>query len=163
MEKPAVADLEACFLQNNNGTKFELKSIGYLPYSMRFWQLLAIMVLGTYYGTFFMHAYKLFGQNTSAHPQISDKTLTWAASIGAGLVNGLSRVFFGTLVDKYSFKTLMGILMTIQLVNACVCFWAAYVTAIYFFCILLNYAAIAGLFTVFPVAVNNVFGLEIGP
>lgn len=163
MEKPAVADLEACFLQNNNGSKLELKSIGYLPYSMRFWQLLAIMVLGTYYGTFFMHAYKLFGQNTSAHPQISDKTLTWAASIGAGLVNGLSRIGFGTLVDRYSFKALMSILMTIQLVNACVCFWAAFVPALYFVCILADFMVIAGLYTVFPVCVTNIFGLELGP
>lgn len=150
-------------MTNNIGCKYEIKSWKHFPYSIRFWQFFWILVFGNYFGGFFSYSYKTFGENTSPHPQISDKTLTWASSIGAGLVNGLSRVFFGTLVDKYSFKTLMGILMTIQLVNACVCFWAAYVTAIYFFCILMNYAAIAGLFTVFPVAVNNVFGLEIGP
>ena len=121
------------------------------------------MVLGNYYGGFFAYSYKTFGESTGTHPQISDLTLTWAASIGAGLVNGLSRVFIGTLVDKYSFKTLMGILMTIQLVNACVCFWAAYVPALYFICILVNYGCVAGIFTVFPSSVTNVFGLELGP
>ena len=78
-------------------------------------------------------------------------------------MNGLSRIFFGTLVDKYSFKLLMGILMAIQLVNACVCFWAAYVPALYFICILVNYLVLGGLFAVFPVSVTNVFGLELGP
>ena len=78
-------------------------------------------------------------------------------------MNGLSRIFFGTLVDKYSFKLLMGILMAIQLVNACVCFWAAYVPALFFICILVNYLVLGGLFAVFPVSVTNVFGLELGP
>ena len=78
-------------------------------------------------------------------------------------MNGLSRIFFGTLVDKYSFKLLMGILMAIQLVNACVCFWAAYVPALYFICILVNYMVLGGLFAVLPVSVTNVFGLELGP
>ena len=78
-------------------------------------------------------------------------------------MNGLSRIFFGTLVDKYSFRLLMGILMAIQLVNACVCFWAAYVPALFFICILVNYLVLGGLFAVFPVSVTNVFGLELGP
>ncbi len=47
--------------------------------------------------------------------------------------------------------------------NALVCFWAAYVTAIYFICVLVNYAVLGGLFAVFPVSVTNVFGLELGP
>ena len=78
-------------------------------------------------------------------------------------MNGFSRISFGTLVDKYSFRRLMGILMAIQLVNACVCYWAAYVPALFFICILVNYMVLGGLFAVFPVSVTNVFGLELGP
>ena len=44
-----------------------------------------------------------------------------------------------------------------------VCFWAAYFPALYFICILVNYGAVAGVFTVFPVSVTNVYGLEQGP
>ena len=55
------------------------------------------------------------------------------------------------------------ILMGIQLVNSLVCYWAVYIPAIYFICVLLNYACLGGLFAIFPVAVTNVFGLEIGP
>lgn len=44
-----------------------------------------------------------------------------------------------------------------------VCFWAAYVPALYFICVLVNYAVIGGLFAIFPVSVQNCFGLEYGP
>ena len=83
--------------------------------------------------------------------------------MGAGAVNGLARIVFGTLVDKYSFRTMMGLLMFVQLINSLVCFWAAYVTPLYFTCVLVNYAVLGGLFAVFPVSVTNVFGLELGP
>jgi hypothetical protein len=143
--------------------KVQIKGLKYFVYSTRFWQYLAIMVLSNYFGTFFSYTYKTFGENDSPHDQISDKTLTWAASVGSGLVNGCSRVAFGTLVDKYSFRTLMSILMTIQLANSMLCFWAAYVPALYFICVLVNYMVIGGIFATFPVSVQNCFGLEFGP
>lgn len=139
--------------------KFEIKSARYCIYSIRFWQFLAIMIIGNYFATFFSYSFKPFGENTSPHDQISDKLLTWAASIGSGL-NGLSRIIFGRLVDKYSFKTLMNILMAVNLVNACVCFWAAYVPALFFICIMVNYLVLGGIYTIFPVSVTNVYGLE---
>lgn len=152
-------------LIDNEGAarKMQIKSVWYFPYSIRFWQYLAIMVLGNYFGTFFSYAFKPFGENTSPHDQIKDSTLTWAASIGAGIVNGLSRITLGTLADKYSFRRLMSILQLIQLVNAVVCFWAAYVPALYFICILVNYMVLGGFFAIFPVSVTNVFGIEHGP
>ena len=33
----------------------------------------------------------------------------------------------------------------------------------YFTCILLNYMSLGGMFAIFPVSVQNVFGLEFGP
>ena len=57
----------------------------------------------------------------------------------------------------------MTIIMSLQLVNACLCFWAAYIPALYFICIMINYMALGGLFAIFPVSVTNVFGLEHGP
>ena len=121
------------------------------------------MILSNIFGTFFSYSYKVYGENRSPHDPISDTLLTWAASIGSGLINGLSRVTLGAVVDKVGFKKLFTILMIIQLVNSLVCYWAAYIPAIYFICILLNYACIGGIFAIFPVAVTNVFGLEKGP
>ena len=141
----------------------QIKGSRYLFYSLRFWQFFAIMILGNYFSAFFSYSYKPYGENDSPHDQISDKTLTWAASVGAGLINGLSRIFFGWLIDKFSFRRILSILMLIELVNSMVCFWAAYYPALYFVCILVNYACVGGMFTIFPVSVTNVFGLEHGP
>ena len=141
----------------------QIKGVKYFIYSIRFWQFFAIMVFGNYFGTFFSYSYKTFGESDSTHDQISDKTLTWAASIGSGVVNGLSRIICGLIVDRYNFRQIMLILTTAQLINSLVCFWAAYVTAIYFMCVMVNYAVLGGLFAVFPVSVTNVFGLELGP
>ena len=110
-----------------------------------------------------MYAYKTYGENKSPHEPISDSLLTWAASIGAGLVNGLSRFTLGTLLDKYGFKRLFTILMTSQLIVSLVCYHAAYWPWLYFVCILLNYMSLGGMFAIFPVSVQNVFGLEFGP
>ena len=97
------------------------------------------------------------------HPAISDKTLTWAATIGSGVMNGLSRVIFGASVDKIGFKKIFLALMIIQLINSLVSYWAAWMPAAYFICVLVNYMAIGGLYAIFPVTVTNLFGLEIGP
>ena len=91
----------------------QIRGVVYCFYSTRFWQYFAIMILGNYFGTFFSYSYKVFGENDSPHKPISDYTLTWAASIGSGLINGISRITFGSLADKYSFRHLMGFIMLI--------------------------------------------------
>ena len=121
------------------------------------------LVLANVFCTFFSYSYKVYGENKEPHPPISEKTLTWAASIGSGIVNGLSRIALGALVDRVGFKKLFSILMVIQLINSLVCYWAAYWPAAYFMCVMLNYMCIGGIFAIFPVAVTNVFGLTVGP
>ena len=70
------------------------------------------MMFANWFGTFFMYSFKIYGENQKPHPPISDSVLTWAASIGGGLVNGFSRLTLGVFVDKYGFKKLFAILMT---------------------------------------------------
>lgn len=135
----------------------------YCVFSIRFWQLISLMLFANYFGTFFMYAYKTFGENGSSHEPISDSLLTWAASIGAGLVNGCSRVTLGALYDKFGFKRLFTVLMTSQLVVSLVCFHAARWPWFFFLCIMLNYMSLGGMFAIFPVCVQRVFGLELGP
>ena len=62
-----------------------------------------------------------------------------AAAVGSGLVNGLTRVIFGLLVDKYSFRALFCVIVTSQLVNALACFWAAKWAPAFFMVVVLNY------------------------
>ena len=146
-----------------NGGHQKLKAVRFCVYSIRFWQLFGLMLFSNYFGTFFMNAYKTYGENKSPHAPISDTLLTWAASIGAGFVNGCSRISLGALFDKYGFKRLFTVLMVSQLLVSLVCYHAAYWPWLYFTCILLNYMSIGGMFAIFPVSVQKVFGLELGP
>lgn len=76
-------------------TKFqpEIASVKYCFYSKRFWQYYCMMIGGNFFATFFAYTYKVYGENQG----ISDQTLTWASSIGGGLVNGCSRFAMGWL------------------------------------------------------------------
>ena len=132
-------------------------------FSGRFWQLVALMLFSNYFGTFFMYAFKTYGENKGEHEPISDAVLTWAASIGAGLVNGCTRLALGALLDKQGFKKLFAVLMTSQLLVSLVCYHAVNWPWLYFICILLNYMSLGGMYTIFPVCVQNVFGLVYGP
>ena len=122
-----------------------------------------MFIFGQIFSAFFSYSFKLYGQSEAEHPPISDTTLTWAASVGSGIINGISRVVFGALVDKVGFKCLYMGLMITQLINSLVCYWAAWIPAAYFVCILVNYTAVGGMYAIFPVTVTNLFGLEIGP
>merc|ERR1712228_407962 len=104
------------------------------------------MTLSNAFGCFFSHAFKTYGMNVQPHPPISDSTLTWAASIGSGTVNGLSRILMGAAVDKCGFKKLFTGLVVIQLINSLVCYSAAWYPAVYFACVLINFWCLGGLF-----------------
>ena len=142
---------------------YELRSIAYCVYSIRFWQYTICIFLCCISPTFFGYTYKTYGEDKTQHPAVSDSLLTLAASIGAGGVNGLSRVFFGWLMDKYSFRTLFGILTLIAGLNGVAQYWAVYSPAAYFICIMINYMYLGGVFAIYPTAVQNVFGLKQGP
>jgi len=77
--------------------KYEIRAVRYIFYSKRFWQYYTIMICGNFFATFFSYTYKAYGEDSALHKPISDTTLTWAASIGGGLVNGSSRLLMGTL------------------------------------------------------------------
>ena len=54
-------------LIGNNVTKPQIKGVKFAFYSKVFWQYVAIMILGNYFGTFFSYSYKPFGENNSPH------------------------------------------------------------------------------------------------
>ena len=97
------------------------------------------MILSNIFGTFFTYSFKPYGENIKPHPPISDYTLTWAATIGSGFINGLSRILMGAVADKFGFKKLFTILMVIQLLNSLVSYYAAWSPPMYIICILVNF------------------------
>ena len=78
-------------------------------------------------------------------------------------MNGASRVVFGALIDKYSFKFLFGTMMVVELAISLVVYWAAFWPPAYYACILVNYTVIGGIYTMFPVTIVRCFGQEHGP
>jgi len=117
----------------------EIKSPSYLVYSKRYWQFFFMCLLSNFYGGTFSYTFKPFAEDGTSHTPIDDKFMSIAASVGSGLVNGLTRVIFGLLVDKFTFKSLFGIIVTTQLINALACFWAAKWAPAFFVVVLLNY------------------------
>ena len=82
------------------------------------------MTLSCVMWRFFGDCYKVYGEQTTPHHAgISDSLLSWAASIGSGLVNGLSRILMGALQDKFSFRLLLSLLCIIWAILAATMFW----------------------------------------
>ena len=73
------------------------------------------------------------------------------------------RLVFGNLVDRFSFKSLMSILLFTELILCFAFYFAATSPILFFSCILLNYVVLGGYYTIFPVSVTRVFGLAQGP
>jgi MFS transporter, OFA family, oxalate/formate antiporter len=86
----------------------EIAGVRYCLVSKRFWQYFALVLLYVVFNKFFSYSYKIFGEDSSTHEPISDELLTWAGSIGSGILNGSSRILMGALQDKYSFRSLLG-------------------------------------------------------
>jgi hypothetical protein len=61
------------------------------------------MMAANFFGTFFSYSFKGFATDGTYHTPLPDRLISIAGSIGAGLVNGCTRIVMGTLTDKYSF------------------------------------------------------------
>ena len=121
------------------------------------------MICGNFFATFFSYSYKEYGENSSLHKPISDITLTWAASIGSGLGNGISRLSMGYLADFYTFRTLQTILTLISITISLSVFWVSEIPFLYVCCVFMNYFQLGGLFAIFPTSVIKTFGMKQGP
>lgn len=80
--------------------------------SVRFWHQFATLLTGTFFGIYLVSVYKTF-----AGTQIDDRTLTLAGSLAAA-ANGFSRVVWASFMDRFGFRPVMLVMMTIQLIVA---------------------------------------------
>ena len=120
------------------------------------------MMFGLYGQHMVMYSFKPFGESSKSHDQISDNLLTWAASIGA-ICNGLIRLLIGSLIDRYSIKLLMTIVLLVELAMCVVFYFAANNSACYFALVVINYTLSGCFYTCIPVSVTRTFGLKLGP
>jgi len=66
-----------------------------------------MLYLGVFYGVYFASVYKVAAQEI-----IDDHTLTLAGSLGS-VCNGSSRIIWATIQDKYGFKRVYYVLLSI--------------------------------------------------
>jgi len=83
---------------------------------------------------------------------IPDTLITWAASIGSGLINGVTRLSVGAVHKKFGTKTIFFALMIPQTIVSFTCFLAVDYAPLYFFYVMINYYSVGGIFAVMPTA-----------
>lgn len=115
----------------------------------QFYQICVMLFCSVFYGILLVATFKNFG---SVRGGIDDTTLTLAGSVGA-LVNGIFRVLWSLLLDKYSFRTIYSIILVIQIIMACSIYFIVVINKyLYMVWIIISYACLGGNFTTFPVA-----------
>lgn len=91
----------------------------------------------------------------------NDQFLTLIGSVGA-LINGLGRIFWGSLLDFYSFKTIFGILIALQYILI-VLIQVVDNKWVYLIIVTLSMSCEGACATIIPTATLNIFGMKRGP
>lgn len=122
--------------------------------SWRFWHHSIMLFNGVFFGVYVAAVYKAV-----ANTVIKDKYLTIAGSIGS-FVNGSSRIFWASLLDKYGFKAIYMIMLFIQLVSSLFIYSARTNTFLYCVFVCLTFLCEGGHFSTFPAAAVKIYGIE---
>lgn len=92
---------------------------------------------------------------------LSDRTLTIAGAIGT-VCNGVSRVFWPTLQDRFGFRRIYYCLLTVQLITSLFIYRVKSNAELYILCVALSFLCEGGHFSMFSVAGVTIFGVENG-
>ena len=90
----------------------EAITVGEALQTWKFYHMALMIYCSAFYGMYMAVVFKNFG---SVYGNISDSMLTLAGSLGAAC-NGLSRVFWATLFDKFGFKIIFGIIVVTEII-----------------------------------------------
>ena len=115
-----------------------------------------MFAFGTFYGLYMASSYKIVGEDF-----IDDKHLTIAGSLGA-VCNGGSRLMWASLLDKYRFNHVYGVIMVIQLAISSTIYFTRKSPSLYIIWVCISYLCEGGQFSCFPVVIANIFGLTNG-
>lgn len=92
----------------------------------------------------------------------NDQYLTLIGAIGA-LACSLSRILWGSILDKQTFKA---IYYSLSILNAILAFSISFISSIkeiYFFYVILSYICYGGHLGIFPAVTSQIFGVRYGP
>jgi|JI6StandDraft_1071083.scaffolds.fasta_scaffold321691_1 MFS family permease len=93
---------------------------------------------------------------------LNDEYLTLIGSFGA-IACSLSRILWGSILDKQTFKA---IYYCLSILNAVLAFSVSYISSIkeiYFLYVVLSYICYGGHLGIFPAVTSQIFGVRYGP
>lgn len=119
--------------------------------------LIFLIASTTAFGMFIAFNYKEYGLTQVQ----DDKFLTLVGSIG-GIANGFSRIFWGTLLDFFSFRILMVIVNTLLLACCLSIDYLAHQKIVLLLYVVVIYFLYGGLFSLMPAKTYQLYGQKTG-
>ena len=126
--------------------------------SSLFYYLLIFLMLSTSNGVFLAANYKNLGILSIP----DDNFLNIIGSLGS-LSNGVGRIIWGVLLDKYQFKTSYILLLSLQFIEAISLKYILEFQWIYLIWVGVSFFCLGGHFVLFPAFCVKCFGLKFGP
>ena len=123
----------------------------------QFWQLNLLLFNGIFFGAFLASVYKDYGNDGD----LSDAELTVTGAIGA-IGNGVSRILWASLLDKYGFRKVYGCVLVVQLICSVGISSCNTVAILYTIVVAFSFSCEGGHFTCFPAACAYIFGITNG-
>lgn len=106
----------------------------------RIWQMIMMYFCTTYFCYILTNTYRAFGQLNLINEKILSKLSTTSA-----LLNGIARICWGCLFDKYGFKKLYVIIIIANIIiSSCVYYCGTLFPFVYCILVIVNYLLIAG-------------------
>ncbi|KAL4509365.1 hypothetical protein ABPG72_018296 [Tetrahymena utriculariae] len=118
---------------------------------------ISLALMFTVYGSMIVSNYKLYGE----YNNYDDNFLSTVGTVGS-IFNGLSRVFWGSIMEKLKIEQIIIINLSFQIIVSFTFRWAANYAALYLIYIVLAYFFYGGWFSVFPTLSARIFGKKIG-
>jgi MFS family permease len=128
--------------------------------SSTFWHIYAIACSQIFYGYFIIGSFKDYG-NKYGEGQYDDAFLSFMGAIGA-LFNGVFRIFWSSLLDKYPFHNVYGTLCGIQCFLIIFISWAVQYKWPFFIFISLSFMCEGAICSILPTITLMKFGHKRG-
>lgn len=124
--------------------------------SWRAVHLSAMFMIGLFYPIYIASVYKPIAQD-----ELKDSVLTIAGAIGS-VCNGTSRVFWASLMDRFSFRSVYACLLLLELAVSLSIYYVRDQPVLYPIWVGLSYWCEGGHFSMFATAGVQIFGIKNG-
>jgi MFS family permease len=124
----------------------------------KLFHLMLILALSVPFGIFVAFNYKEYGLNYIN----DDWFLSLIGSLGS-ICNGVSRFFWGNLLDCFSYRIICISMCFIALCSCISLIWSVHNQYLYMISVLSSYFVYGGLFSIYPTQTVRILGKVLGP